>query len=263
MPPAGSCAAPARLPVAHPSTAGVPEHADTWCLPPSTRSRTSNDPASVRAHVDLVHALKLVGDPSRSPTICSVAPAPRDADSQPPKAAAFRGPVPESPRSLRPALLPSRAHREIRRCGPSIGTSSKGTFCATLIITCCNLAFGPKLTSQTLLPGFLRGQVRGLVQRQAAQGSSTAGNTISFFIPGPFGPVNGSSVCSGSGTIPAQTTMWKAVAIVMASLRDSGSQLVAAFLIFRECKSACTRRELDIRRSPSGDCAQFHRHAPQ
>ena len=37
--------------------------------------------------------------------------------------------------------------------GPSSATSSNGTFCATVIITCWSLALGPRLTSQTLLPG--------------------------------------------------------------------------------------------------------------
>ena len=45
--------------------------------------------------------------------------------------------------------------------GPSSATSSKGTFCATVIITCWSLALGPRLTSQTLLPGVLPRQVRG------------------------------------------------------------------------------------------------------
>ena len=37
--------------------------------------------------------------------------------------------------------------------GPSSATSSNGTFWATVIMTCWSLAFGPRLTSQTLLPG--------------------------------------------------------------------------------------------------------------
>ena len=37
--------------------------------------------------------------------------------------------------------------------GPSRATNSKGTFWATVIMTCWSLAFGPRLTSQTLLPG--------------------------------------------------------------------------------------------------------------
>ena len=38
--------------------------------------------------------------------------------------------------------------------GPSMATSSKATFCATVIMTCCSLALGPSETSQSLLPGF-------------------------------------------------------------------------------------------------------------
>ena len=95
-----------------------------------------------------------------------------------------------------------------------MGTSSKLTFCATVIITCCSLAFGPSETSQTLLPGFFAARFAASYSALAAHGSSTAGSTISFLIPGPLGPVVGSSVCSGSGTIPAQTTMWNAFAIV-------------------------------------------------
>jgi hypothetical protein len=97
--------------------------------------------------------------------------------------------------------------------GPSIGTKSKAAFWPTVIITCCNLAFGPRLTSQTLLPATLAASRAASYSAHAAHGSSTAGNTISFFSPGPFGPLTGSRVCSGSGAIPAQTTICNACAI--------------------------------------------------
>jgi hypothetical protein len=38
--------------------------------------------------------------------------------------------------------------------GPSMATSSNGTFCATVIITCCSLAFGARLATHTLLPAW-------------------------------------------------------------------------------------------------------------
>ena len=37
-------------------------------------------------------------------------------------------------------------------------------------MTCCSLALGPRLTSQTLLPGRLLGQVRGFEQRVSRPG---------------------------------------------------------------------------------------------
>jgi hypothetical protein len=40
-----------------------------------------------------------------------------------------------------------------------------------------------------------------------------AGSIISFFNAGPVGDATGSSVCNGSGTIPAQTTIWYAMLI--------------------------------------------------
>ena len=91
--------------------------------------------------------------------------------------------------------------------GPSSATNSKGTFCATVIMTCCNLAFGPRLTSQTLLPGARRAKSAASNNACPAQGSSTAGSIISFFNEGPAGPVTGSKVCSGSGTMLPHTTI--------------------------------------------------------
>ena len=54
--------------------------------------------------------------------------------------------------------------------GPSSATNSKGTFCATVIITCCSLALGPRLTSQTLLPGTCFARFGGFVEGVAGPG---------------------------------------------------------------------------------------------
>ena len=75
-----------------------------------------------------------------------------------------------------------------------------------VIITCCSLAFGARLTSHTLLPGNLRARLAASYSACADHGSSTAGSSSSFFKAGPLGPVMGSRVCSGSGTMPPQTT---------------------------------------------------------
>ena len=40
--------------------------------------------------------------------------------------------------------------------GPSTATNSNGTFCASVIMTCCSLAFGATVTSQTLVPATCR-----------------------------------------------------------------------------------------------------------
>ena len=74
--------------------------------------------------------------------------------------------------------------------GPSSATSSKGAFCATVIITCWSLALGPRLTSQTLLPGVFRARCAASNRACPAQGSSTAGSIISFFRDGPAGAGN-------------------------------------------------------------------------
>ena len=87
-------------------------------------------------------------------------------------------------RSRRPARRRSRTNRQNPEAGPSSATSSNGTFCATVIMTCCSLALGPRLTSQTLLPapaapgGRLRrarGRPRGRAPRGASFRSSERG----------------------------------------------------------------------------------------
>ena len=56
--------------------------------------------------------------------------------------------------SMAPASAAAVAKESVKpEAEPSRATSSNGTFCATVIITCCSLALGPMLTSQTLLPG--------------------------------------------------------------------------------------------------------------
>ena len=68
------------------------------------------------------------------------------------------------------------------------------------------------LGSQAHEPDFAAGQVLGQVCRfkkaWPAHGSSTAGSIISFFNAGPAADATGSSVCSGSGTMLPQTTIW-------------------------------------------------------
>ena len=75
--------------------------------------------------------------------------------------------------------------------GPSIGTSSKPTFCATVIITCCSLALGPSETSQTLLPGFFAARLRGFIQRAGCPGVENSGQKHFIFQAGPAGAGDG------------------------------------------------------------------------
>jgi hypothetical protein len=111
--------------------------------------------AAVVAEVDLVHALELVGDAEAL------------ADELQRDARAARGRLPAAEEQQLGAVeagnggdgLGSTAAVECASgkppMGPSMGTSSKATFWATVIITCCSLALGPSETSQSLLPGFL------------------------------------------------------------------------------------------------------------
>ena len=141
MPTCGLFGGSGRLPVAQPSTAGGPAH-DRHLVPPALDALQDLAARRRRRRVSSVHALELSVMPSRSPTICSVAPAPRDADSHPPKSSSrdrsrpgmrFDG-IGQRRRGLGASVNPP--------AGPSSATSSKGTFCATVIITCCSLAFG-------------------------------------------------------------------------------------------------------------------------
>jgi len=91
--------------------------------------------------------------------------------------------------------------------GPSSAISSNGTFCATVIITCCSLALGAMATSHTLPPATCRARLAASNSACPAHGSSTAGSIISFFNAGPPAAVTGSSVCNGSGTMLPHTTI--------------------------------------------------------
>ena len=156
--------------------------------------------------------------PSSSPTICMVAPAPRLADSQPPKTSVLERSIPGM------ALIASAREAATSvasvnpPAGPSTATSSNGTFWATVIMTCWSLAFGPSATRVTLLPGWLLARWAASYRAWLAQGSSTAGSIISFLRAGPAGPDTGSSVWSGSGTTLPQTTIWNAVLMFLVYL---------------------------------------------
>ncbi len=151
MPICGLFLGSGRLPVAQPSTAGGPAQTETWCLPPSTRSRIWRAPPPWTSSASTPRNWSRM--PRRSPTSCSVAPAPREADSQPPKR---RSRSRSRPGSF-PTASASRAATSWASvkppAGPSRATSSNGTFWPTAIITCCSLALGPRETSVTFDPG--------------------------------------------------------------------------------------------------------------
>src|ERR1035438_10307997 len=152
--------------------------------------------------------------PSLSPTVCRVVPAPREADSHPPNTRSRDRSMPGS-RSIAPATSAATSADSVKPpAGPSRATSSNAAFWATVIITCWSLALGATLTSQTLLPENLRARAAASNSAWAAHGSMTRGSIISFFSTGPAGPAAGSRVCRGSGTRPAQTTIWKGVSII-------------------------------------------------
>jgi hypothetical protein len=98
--------------------------------------------------------------------------------------------------------------RGLGEAGPSSATSSKGTFWATIIMTCWSFARGPIVTSHTLLPGCCFARCAASKSAWPAQGSKTAGSINSFFSAGPAGLDTGSNVCNGSGTRLPQTTIW-------------------------------------------------------
>jgi hypothetical protein len=75
--------------------------------------------------------------------------------------------------------------------GPSSAMSSKGTFWATVIMTCWSLALGPRLTSHTLLPGCCFARLAASKSAWPAHGSRTAGSISSFFRAGPAGTGDG------------------------------------------------------------------------
>ena len=114
----------------------------------------------------LVDALELIGDAEPlADHLHAWSPAPREADSQPPNSSSRVRSRPGMA-SMAPASAAAVSNESVKpQAGPSSATSSNGTFCATVIITCCSLALGPRLTSQTLLPGVLPRQVRRLEER--------------------------------------------------------------------------------------------------
>ncbi len=145
--------------------------------------------------------------PSRSPTICIVAPAPREADSQPPNTS-----------SLRPVQagdgLDGFGQRggDFGRLGETAGRAvQRDQFERHLLRHghhhLLQLGLGAEADQPDLAAGRVLGQVGGFIKAWLAQGSSTAGSIISFFSAGPAGPVTGSRVWSGSGTMLPQTTI--------------------------------------------------------
>ena len=87
--------------------------------------------------------------------------------------------------------------------------------------------FRPERGQPNFAAWALRSQTGGFIKRASGPGiEGQPGEAISFLMPGPFGPLAGSSVCNGSGTIPAQTTMWN----------ESGIQLLL--------KISCVRNKL-------------------
>ena len=109
---------------------------------------------AVLADLDFVDALELFGDAEAFADNCIVTPAARVADSHPPKRSSLRAieigdgldGVGESGGDGVASVKPPS--------GPSMGTSSNFTFCATVIMTCCSLALGARETSQSLLSVF-------------------------------------------------------------------------------------------------------------
>jgi len=154
---------------------------------------------AVIAEVDLVHTLEWSVMPRRSPTSCSVTPAPRVADSHPPKRRSLCGRGRGGRRWFRPARPLSSERQGNRRWGRR-WNQLEGDLWATVIMTCCSLALGRAKLARACCRDSC-GKARCLIEALAAQGRD-AGRTISFFSPGPLGPVIGSRVCSGSERCP-------------------------------------------------------------
>ena len=148
MPVCGLFGGSGRLPVAQPIAAGRPLQVEARYLPPSMRSFTVKESSS--ATFSSSTALKNSVMPSISATNWSVTPASREALAQPPNTKS--GAV-----GIALIALASSAAVSFASVKPPAGaftaTSSSGTFCATVIISCWSLAFGPSATSVTFDPG--------------------------------------------------------------------------------------------------------------
>jgi len=121
-------------------------------LVPSAFDAFENLQAAVRQDGQFVHAEEDVRDlESFGQALEGDARAARGGFQPPKRSNRLRS----SPGSV--AITPASA-AGFGRLGEAAGQASRarksnGTFCATVIITCCSFALGPRLTSVTLLPG--------------------------------------------------------------------------------------------------------------
>ena len=224
------------------------------------RSSTSNEPSGRTR--DLVHALELIDNaqPLAHQLHRHASTTARRFPSAKQQAVA-NDPVRGSPESHPPALLPRRARRQSRSPAPSTATSSKPTFCAMVIITCCSFALGARLTSQTLLFGTLAARFAASYSACAAHGSSTAGSIISFFSAGPFGAVDRLQE-SAADRARCCRTLQCDIHHSFGS-RPRKAESIHGDQFKAECSPPEPARNSMFPCSPSTLWRQFHRHAPQ
>jgi len=144
--------------------------------------------------------------------------------------------------------------------GPSMGTNSKLTFCAMVIITCRNLALAPRLTSHTLLPAAWAAEIGGFIECVRGPGIEHGGEQHLVLEGRAGGCLDGLEVCSGSGTTLPQTTIWYPLLMLVNSpVREfrSETQFKA------ECKPPAPARKSMLAGSPASSARQFHKQAPQ
>ena len=139
-------------------------HANRYLMT-SALDSFQNFERTIGLHIELVDTLKLVENPEPlSDQLHGGARAPRS-----------RFPTAEykQARAIEPGDALDGFRREARpwQCASakplaleSTATNSKLTLCAIVIITCWSFAFGPTLTSQTLLPAKPGRQVGGFIQ---------------------------------------------------------------------------------------------------
>ena len=246
--------------MAQPSTAGGPAHTETWCVPPSIRSRTRRSPSAVTVSSSTPWNWSVM--PSRSPTICSVAPAQRDADSHPPNTSSRERSSPgmAAMASASAAALPAAS---VNPPGRAVeGHQLERHLLRQRHHHLLQLGLRRHAHQPHLAAGRLLARCAASYSACAAHGIEHVGQHR--LVPqarAPAGPSTGSRVWSGSGTMLPQTTMWNG------DMVDSDERRPPAcsdqFSV--ECRPPVPARNSRFVRSgsPGSGCVQFQRQAPQ
>ncbi len=211
------CRSPIRARPARPRTS------TPGAVRPRSRSSTSNSPSAPTVSASTPWNCSVM--PSRSPTICSVVPAARDADSHPPNRSSLLA-VEAGNRRDRVG----ERRRARRGIGEAVGGPVDGDELERHLLRDDHqhlLQLGFRRQAHQPHLAARRAPSRDARPRRARApptGSITDGSIASFFKPGPAGPITGSSVWSGSGTSPAHTTMWNSMETPVGNARRGRTQ---------------------------------------